>query len=329
MSVAKRPEGGGGRRGMEPDMGSGAMRRVFVGHTGLRAGWSVLLYVAVAAALVAAAALLARLVLPHPVPHLPPMLRWRSQLLSEVLLCGAAFGAAAVMARIERRRVLSYNLAGRRAGANWAIGAILGFVAISALVAVLLGLGALKLDGVAMGGVPALWHAALWFVVFGFVGLFEEFFFRGYPMHRLARAAGFWPAAIATSVVFALVHGINPGENPVGLAVVVGAGLFFSALLRWSGSLWAGIGFHQTWDWGQSFFWGTNDSGYPAEGHFLATHPAGGVLLSGGGDGPEGSVLVAPVFALVLLASWAVWRAGRTKAPPFAGEGAADRFLPS
>jgi hypothetical protein len=36
--------------------------------------------------------------------------------------------------------------------------------------------------------------------------------------------------------------------------------------------------------------------------HFLTTSPAGNVLLSGGADGPEGSLLVLGVLALLLAA---------------------------
>ncbi len=78
-------------------------------------------------------------------------------------------------------------------------------------------------------------------------------------------------------------------------------GFVFCVSVRLTGSAWWAIGFHAAWDWTQTFFYGTADSGIPAKGHFLTTTPAGVDLWSGGSDGPEGSLLVIPVILLVLV----------------------------
>ena len=54
-----------------------------------------------------------------------------------------------------------------------------------------------------------------------------------------------------------------------------------------------------TWDWAQSFLFGVPDSGILSQGRLFATHASGRVLLSGGVDGPEGSLLVLPVMLMV------------------------------
>jgi hypothetical protein len=61
-----------------------------------------------------------------------------------------------------------------------------------------------------------------------------------------------------------------------------------------------GVGFHTAWDWGQSFLYGTPDSGYLIQDHVFHSIPIGDALLSGGRAGPEGSVLVIPTMAVVL-----------------------------
>jgi hypothetical protein len=58
---------------------------------------------------------------------------------------------------------------------------------------------------------------------------------------------------------------------------------------------------HTSWDWAQSYFYGTPDSGTISQGHLIASHPIGAKFLSGGPDGPEGSVLVIPALLLVAL----------------------------
>ena len=58
-----------------------------------------------------------------------------------------------------------------------------------------------------------------------------------------------------------------------------------------TGSLWWAIGFHAAWDWGESYFYGTSDSGLMARGHLFGEHPVGKLLWSGGGfttDSPAG-----------------------------------------
>ena len=65
-------------------------------------------------------------------------------------------------------------------------------------------------------------------------------------------------------------------------------------------TVWA-IGLHMAWDWAQSFLYGVPDSGQLVQGRLFATHPSGNPMLSGGTVGPEGSVLLVPVLALVLV----------------------------
>ena len=57
-----------------------------------------------------------------------------------------------------------------------------------------------------------------------------------------------------------------------------------------------------TWDWAQSFLFGVPDSGTLATGRLFATHAVGKPWLSGGIDGPEGSVLGLGMFLIMFLA---------------------------
>jgi hypothetical protein len=55
------------------------------------------------------------------------------------------------------------------------------------------------------------------------------------------------------------------------------------------------------WDWAQSFLYGVPDSGLLLQGRLFATHAHGNPLLSGGTDGPEGSILCIPIMLLVIV----------------------------
>jgi hypothetical protein len=71
--------------------------------------------------------------------------------------------------------------------------------------------------------------------------------------------------------------------------------------------VWWAVGFHAGWDWGQSYFYGTADSGLVVKGHLLASHPSGSPLWSRGTVGPEGSILIVPLVSLVGGGMWLWW----------------------
>ena len=117
------------------------------------------------------------------------------------------------------------------------------------------------------------------------------------------RRLRFWPAALILSGLFGFAHIFNPGENAFGIIQVVQIGLIFCLILRRTGNLWFAIGFHAAWDWAETFFYGTPDSGMLGVGRFLNTSVQGPNWLTGGSAGPEGSViafLVLLLFALII-----------------------------
>jgi membrane protease YdiL (CAAX protease family) len=109
------------------------------------------------------------------------------------------------------------------------------------------------------------------------------------------------------SALFALGHLGNEGESVLGIVEVSTAGFIFCFSLWYTKSLWWAVGFHAGWDWGQSYFYGTADSGLVIQHHLLASHPSGRPLWSGGATGPEGSVLILPLVTLVITTMWLWW----------------------
>lgn len=128
---------------------------------------------------------------------------------------------------------------------------------------------------------------------------------------RSTGQSSFWQAAWVTSTTFAVYHTQNSGENWVGILAAAAIGFVFCVSVRVTGSAWWAIGCHAAWDWGETFFYGTADSGLAAQGHYLSTAPAGNALWSGGADGPEGSLLAMAV--ILLLALFLVLAHGRNK----------------
>ena len=122
---------------------------------------------------------------------------------------------------------------------------------------------------------------------------------------------GFWQTAWVTSTLFGFIHTGNNGENWIGIFAAALIGFVFCVSVRVTGSAWWAIGCHAAWDWAETYFYGTADSGFTARGHLLSTTPAGNALWSGGADGPEGSLLVLGTILLLLAALLVIY--GRRK----------------
>jgi membrane protease YdiL (CAAX protease family) len=281
----------------------------------------------------------------------------RNLFFNELLSVIGLSGAVGILALVEQRHVLDYNLREARGIRHFLSGLAAGFAALSLLVACLASGGWLHIGGATLSGMAAVKFGLIWAGVFLLVGLFEEGTFRCYLQATLERGInfwwalgavalicailvvrhrgngvwgdyalallgllpclwmelrraegrGFWQAAWVTSTLFGFVHTGNGGESWIGIFAAGAIGFVFCVSIRLTGSAWWAIGTHAGWDWGETYFYGTPDSGMVAPGHFLSTTVSGNVLWSGGGAGPEGSLLVLAVILLMLFWLLAVY----------------------
>ena len=207
-----------------------------------------------------------------------------------------------IVSRMEKRPLSDYGIPPRGIfGLRFWEGALWGFAMLSAIVLVLRALGHFQIDSVALAGRALLRYAVGWGAVFLAVAVHEEFAFRGYWLFAFARFRGFWRAALFTSLIFGAAHLFNPGENVLGILQVVAIGLVFCLMIRRTGTLWFALGFHAAWDWAETFFYGTPDSGLLGVGRYLNTSVQGPKWLTGGSAGPEGSVVAFLVIMLCAL----------------------------
>jgi uncharacterized protein len=270
-------------------------QRIFIGQNGLRWIWRLVLYL-----ILFRGVQLCFSFLLHHLPALPSL--WK-QLVLGVGFAIVIIAPALVMAKIERRAFDCYGLPlGKAFGRLFWQGMLWGIGSLTLLMLALRMSHAFYFGSLALHGARLLKFALFWAVFFLIVGIYEEFFTRGYTQFTLSDGIGFWPAAILLSLGFGALHLGNPGETWVGLLGVVVIGLFFCLTLRRTGTLWFAVGFHTSWDWGESYFYSVADSGGKAPGHLLNSSLQGPVWLSGGSVGPEGSILVFVLIVLLFLA---------------------------
>ncbi len=273
------------------------IRAIFWNERELRAGWRLVIYLALFLGFVVVESALALGL------HLPAVTRTgitaSGLLIQEAVLMVAAFAAAAILGLLEGRRFAAYGLPGADAFRTrfWQ-GIVWGLVMITGMILLIRLLGGFSFGELALRG-PTLWgYAALWGMVFLCVGFFEEFAFRGYTQATLASGIGFWPAAAMLSAGFGALHLGNKGEDVMGALSVFVIGMFFCLTLRRTGNLWFAVGLHASFDWGETFLFSVPDSGVVAPGHLLNSSFHGTVWLTGGTVGPEGSVMAFVVVAL-------------------------------
>lgn len=277
----------------------GILHKIFLNDKGLRGGWRLLIYAAFVAALGFGGGIVLRQFI-HPVRG---VFSFGYSFAYEVFSFLVIFGAALILSRIEGRSPGVYGLPLRRAfGELFWQGCLIGWIEISLLIGLIAAFGGYSFGGLALHGKELFRWAMLWAVFFIFVGLFEEFLFRGYTQYTLADSIGFWPAAIVLSCLFGAVHLGNPGEGWVGAAGVVAIGLIFALTLRRTGNLWLAVGWHASFDFGETFLYSVPNSGLVLEGHLSNASLHGPNWLTGGTVGPEGSVFSFLTMGILAIA---------------------------
>lgn len=274
--------------------------RLFLNETGLRAGWRLLIYAAIFFLFWSTSIyLLGQLLRPIRGIFSPSF-----QFLGELVSFLAAFLAAWIMSQLEERPVGTYGLPASGAfGKLFWQGCLFGFSEIFILVGLIGAFGGYSFGSLSEHGIAIAKWALFWGAFFVVVGLFEEFFFRGYALHTLAQGIGFWPAAIVLSVSFGAVHLQNSGEGWIGVASVAFVGLFWSFTLKRTGSLWFALGMHAAFDFGETFLFSVPDSGMIFPGHLSNATLHGPKWLTGGSPGPEASIfdfLILGIFFFVV-----------------------------
>ena len=224
-----------------------------------------------------------------------------SELPNKAIMAFFVVLATWIVSRMEKRPLDDYGIPPHQAfGRRFWEGSVWGFAMLSAILLILRVLGHFRIDSVALTRRAILLYALAWAITFLAASLSEEFVFRGYWLFSFSRRMRFWPAALFLSIVFGAAHLTNHGENVLGILEVVVTGLLFCLTIRRTGNLWFAVGFHAAWDWAETFFYGTPDSGLLGVGRFLNTSVQGPNWLTGGSAGPEGSVIA--LFVLFLCA---------------------------
>jgi len=204
---------------------------------------------------------------------------------------------------VEENRIAAQGLPRVRGWVKqFVAGCALGFGLIAATVAPIYFLGRFK--AVHLMG----WHtlpnlgAVLLMLLIG--ALAEELVFRGYPFQHLERAIGATPAVLILSVLYGVLHLLNPYASLWGAANSMLIGILLSIACLRTRALWLPWGIHFGWNTTLGLVFGLPVSGYRVLNLWIYADAYGPKWLTGGNYGVEASATGTLVFLLGILLLW-------------------------
>lgn len=200
---------------------------------------------------------------------------------------------------VERRPLATIGLGAPGRVRLFLRGHLIGIATIAAVVAAIWLAGGLEAHGVvsAFASPPALLGIAFLLVCFAVQSSAEELIFRGWLLSAVARKFNLPVGVLLTSAVFCFLH-YAPAQFWL---VTVNMFLFSAFACCWSiraGNIWGVMGWHAGWNWllatGFELPVTGMDTGLPAL--VVGLTPVGSEYLTGGAQGPEGSIFCTILF---------------------------------
>ena len=232
---------------------------------------------------------------------------------------GAAVAAALVagwvmMSRVESRPPAALGLVvNRRAARDFSLGCGIGAGLLGSVVLVMAIAGWLNVTGIGVSSDVIARGMPYVTVLLVLAAFFEELAIRGYPFQLLAGAHGPGVAVGGTAVVFAVLHGANPGVGWGAMGNTLLAGILLGVLYWRTLSLWLVTGTHFAWNWTMGVAAGLPVSGLDVGPALVDVSVSGPDLWTGGAYGPEGGLLL--TMATIAGIAWTARTARLSRDP--------------
>jgi len=195
------------------------LRWIFIGSDGLRAGWSVVLFLILSILFMATLNSVANAFAASLHRVKTGVFGPTTAIIGELVSALAILCAGMLMAILEQRRLQDYYLSGSRRVFHFFSGLVGGLVSLSALVGALAWGGWLQFGPVALSGAAILKYAVLWGAAFLLTGLFEEGSFRCYLQFTFTRGINYWWALGIVGAVCLELLLTTKGNDALGVYV--------------------------------------------------------------------------------------------------------------
>ena len=200
---------------------------------------------------------------------------------------------------VERRPLTTIGLARPGAAPAFGSGLAIGASTIAAVVAASWFAGALDAAGYApaFASPAALGGIAILLLAFAVQSSAEELLFRGWLLSVVARKFNTLAAVGLTSIVFAFLH-FSPGQAWLVTLNLLLFSVFACCWALKAGNVWGVMGWHAGWNWLLATGFELPVTGLDAKLPALVVKliPNGPAYLTGGPQGPEGSLFCTLFF---------------------------------
>jgi membrane protease YdiL (CAAX protease family) len=181
---------------------------------------------------------------------------------------------------------------------EWALGAAIGWGSVVFAVLPMAIAGALH---VTFWTAPrSFWLLLLNLATIAVASLAEEVAFRGFPYACLIEGFGPVAATLCMSILFGILHALNPGSTLASILITMLAGLLLSVAWLRTHGLWLPWGFHFAWNASMGLLFGLPVSGITDFSSVVQTRTFGRFWFTGGDYGPEGALLTAVVLLVAI-----------------------------
>jgi len=209
----------------------------------------------------------------------------------------------------EKRSLVTVGFERGQVLQKYGRGLIIGLLLFSATLAVLAIFDVVSIeDGARQAIKPAtIISALLIFAGWMVQGGAEEVLSRGFLLPIVGIRFGTIIGIVVSSLIFALLHLLNPGISMLAILNLLLFSLFAALFALYEGGLWGICAMHGIWNWAQGNLFGLHVSGMDSSSTTIFDFATDGPdWLTGGEFGPEGGVAVTAVYlvgiALVFLA---------------------------
>ena len=130
------------------------------------------------------------------------------------------------------------------------------------------------------------------FFLFIIAAMVEEIVFRGYVLNNFMDSfKNKYIALLLSSILFALIHGMNPNLSILGFVNLIVAGMALGITYIYTKNLWFPVFLHVSWNFFQGPIFGFEVSGLNFNS-IIQQKVVGSDLITGGDFGFEGSILI-------------------------------------
>jgi membrane protease YdiL (CAAX protease family) len=211
------------------------------------------------------------------------------------------------LALFEKRPLWTVGLEWSGVGQKYLRGLLVGLIMFMASISISAALGYITFEegNSQPQGLVALGGVLLVFLGWTVQGSAEEVMNRGWLLPVIgARYHPLW-GVIISSVIFAILHSLNPHLSIIAVLNLFLFGLFTALYALYEGGLWGVFSIHAVWNWAQGNLFGFEVSGGPAPGGALFDlMEIGPDVITGGPFGPEGGLAVTAVLVTSCVVVW-------------------------